>query len=247
MKLDLMINSIPVQAEYKDDDISEIFIPLLYRLDSLQKEKNGRIIVMLAAPPATGKSTLTKALVRMAEEIPGMQKITVVGMDGYHRYQSYLDTHTMERDGEEILMARVKGCPETFDIEKLTEKIREVREGGACKWPDFDRVKEDPVEDVLTVDSDIVLLEGNYLLLERDSWRDVSKLSDYTISIVADPAFLRSRLVERRLSTGEPLEKAEEFIDFSDMKNINTCLNETMPADLMLRLNTDGGYVVINN
>ena len=246
MVFDLMINNMPVRAKYSDQNVKEIFLPLLHKLDALQKQKNGRILVMAAAPPAAGKSTLTKALACMADGIPGMEKITVVGMDGYHKYQSYLDTHTLFREGEEILMAKVKGCPETFDIEKLEGKIREVTAGKTGTWPDFDRIKEDPVEDALIVDSDIVLLEGNYLLLNEKGWRDLSKYADYTISVSADQEFLRSRLIDRRVRAGVPRKDAEEFVDFSDMYNVRMCLRNTMPADLMLYLESSGEYSILH-
>lgn len=57
----------------------------------------------------------------------------------------------------------------------------------------------DPVEDAVYVDGDIVILEGNYLLLNEDGWRDLSKMADYTISIKADPEMLKKRLVERKI------------------------------------------------
>jgi pantothenate kinase len=43
-----------------------------------------------------------------------------------------------------------------------------------------------PVDDAVFVDGDIIIIEGNYLLLNEDGWRDLSDMADYTISITAD-------------------------------------------------------------
>lgn len=242
MELDLMVNSMPVHAVYDEQDINEIFLPLLKEIDRRQKEKNGRIFVMLAAPPAAGKSSLSKTLAKLAAGIPGMEPVTVIGMDGYHRYMSYLTTHTMMRDGKELVMVEIKGCPESFDLPRLTENIREVATGCSCTWPDYDRMKKDPIEGALKVDSNIVLLEGNYLLLDREGWKDLAQYADLTIRITAEPEFLRKRLIGRKYNTGVTMEEAVHFVDFSDMVNVKTCLEHTREADINLYLDTEGRY-----
>lgn len=242
MELDLMVNSMPVHAVYDENDVKEIFLPLLEKIRRMQKEKDGRVFVMLAAPPAAGKSSLCKTLAALAGQVPDMEPVTVIGMDGYHRYMSYLTTHTMLRDGKEVMMVEIKGCPESFDLPRLTENIREVAAGGPCTWPDYDRMKKDPVEGALKVDSNIVLLEGNYLLLDRDGWRDLAQYADLTIRITAEPEFLRERLIGRKYHTGVTMEEAVRFVDYSDMVNVKTCLEHTGTADVNLYLDTEGRY-----
>jgi len=242
MELDLMVNSMPVHACYDDSDVKGIFLPLLEELNKRQKEKNGRIFVMLAAPPGAGKSSLTKALVRLSETIPGMAPVTALGMDGYHHYMDYVNTHTVMRNGMEVPMIKVKGCPQSFNLARLTENIREVATGKPCTWPDYNRMTKTPVENAFKVDTDIVFLEGNYLLLDEDGWRDLEQYADYTIRITAEPDFLRERLIRRKFNTGATMEETVKFVDFSDMYNARTCLNHTKPADLNLYLDTEGRY-----
>ena len=50
------INGITVSASFSDTTVNEVFIPLLKHLAQLHHEKQRRILVMLAAPPATGKT-----------------------------------------------------------------------------------------------------------------------------------------------------------------------------------------------
>jgi hypothetical protein len=100
------------------------------------------------------------------------------------------------------------------------------------------------VEDAVTVNADIVLLEGNYLLLDIDGWRDLSDYADYTVSLSADEELLRKRLVERRIATGVKKADAERFVDFSDMANVRLCLEKTKKADLELEITTDGSDII---
>ena len=132
MKFQASINGIKGTVQYRDEDV-------------------------------TGKSTLLAFLRQLScgEILPGTPSseeqdrtpITTIGIDGFHHYQSFLDTHTTVRDGQEILMARVKGAPETFDRALLEERIRKVAAGEDCSWPDYDRTIENPREDVFKIDA----------------------------------------------------------------------------------------------
>ena len=93
------INGIQVQAQYTEKSVEEIFIPLLRRLSAMRQEKGRRILVMLAAPPGAGKSTLMEFL-KMLGEKEGIP-VTVIGMDGFHRYQDDLLSHRIMRDGRD--------------------------------------------------------------------------------------------------------------------------------------------------
>lgn len=44
------VNGHIVHAQFDEDNIQNIFIPLLQKWTNLQKEKNQRILVLLAAP-----------------------------------------------------------------------------------------------------------------------------------------------------------------------------------------------------
>ena len=226
------VNGIQVQASYDEKTVSEILLPFLKHIERLQSEKNRRILVMLAAPPGAGKTTLLSFL----ESLAGDNGIAIqtIGMDGFHRRQEYLLEHCAEIAGEQIPMVRIKGAPVTFDLEKLTEAVKKVASGEVCGWPAYDRLLHNPVEDAVTVDGNIVLLEGNYLLLDEDGWRELSSFADYTVSIRADEGMLRGRLIERKIKTGLDREAAEKFVDFSDIPNVRLCLERTMPADLEL-------------
>ena len=238
----VQINGIKVSARYSERAVNEIFVPLLEKLTAMQRAAGRRILVLLAAPPGAGKSTLVSFLEKLSRERPGLCPVQAVGMDGFHRRQEYLLTHSTVRDGREIRMVEIKGAPVTFDLEKLASAIRRVRSGETCGWPVYDRLLHNPVEDAVTVDGDIVLLEGNYLLLDEEGWRDLSAYADYMVSVSAGETLLRKRLIERKILTGVAEDAAVRFVDFSDMPNVRTCLELTMPADRELFLDDAGGY-----
>ena len=239
----ILINGIEVAARYSDRAVNGIFVPLLERLTGMQRAAGRRILVLLAAPPGAGKSTLASFLERLSRERAGLCPVQAVGMDGFHRRQEYLLSHTTERDGKTIRMVEIKGAPVTFDLEKLLSAVRKVAAGETCGWPVYDRLLHNPVEDALTVDGEIVMLEGNYLLLDEEGWRDLAAYADYTVSVSAGEELLRDRLIDRKIHTGVAEDAAVRFVDYSDMPNVRLCLAQSVPADLRLRLDDSGDYL----
>ena len=242
MKYNVEINGLGVEANYSEESIEKIFLPLLERLTKMRAEKNRRIFVMLAAPPAAGKSTLASFLKYLSKTRPGFAPLTVIGMDGFHRHQDYLLTHTVVRDGKEVPMVKIKGAPITFDLDLLAFQIARVAAGEVCGWPTYDRMLHNPVEDAILVEGDIVLLEGNYLLLDEDGWRELKDYADYTIKIIAEESQVRKRLIDRKHASGTPYEEAVRFVESSDLVNVRKCLEKSLPADLTLRLKEDGKF-----
>ena len=242
MEYSVRVNGIDVTAHYEERAVHDIFLPLLRHLTGLEHEKGRRILVMLAAPPGAGKTTLLSFLETLSHQDPSLCPVQVIGMDGFHRRQEYLLSHTVFRDGEELPMVRIKGAPVTFDLERLTHFVRRAASGEVCTWPFYDRLLHNPIEDAVTVDGRIVLLEGNYLLLDADGWRDLRSFADYTVSVRAPEDLLRRRLIDRRIRTGVEEDAARAFVDFSDMPNVRVCLEKTMPADLELFLDDEGAY-----
>lgn len=238
------INGIDVNAVYTQENIDGIFLPFLKKLTDLQKKEGKRILAIIAAPPGTGKSTLCEFLKKLSETTPEIKPIQVIGMDGFHRYQDYLTSHTTMRDGKEILMVKIKGAPVTFDLELFTERVKKVAAGENVGWPVYNRLTHNPSEDAIIVSGDIVVLEGNYLLLQDEGWKDIKNYADYTVRILADEKDLRKRLVDRKINSGASPEEAEAFVESSDLYNARLCIQNSMRGDLNLRLNSDDSYSV---
>jgi len=241
MNYDVEINGIEVKAYYSQENINEIFLPLLHRLVDLQTKKAKRILVMLAAPPGAGKSTLCSFLQYLAK-INNLKPMNIIGMDGFHHYQDYLLAHDVIRDGKKVNMVDIKGAPITFDLPLLEERIAKVAKGENCGWPIYNRMLHNPQDNVIQVDKDIVILEGNYLLLKDEGWNKLSDYADYTIRIDANIDDLRKRLIERKFASNKDLEKATIFVDSSDLVNAKICLENCKDADLIIHLKKDDTY-----
>ena len=240
MQYHAVINGYPVSAHYDDQNVEEIFIPLLRRLQQLHESRAARVIAFIAAPPATGKSTLVDFLSHLAAQLPGMPAAQALGMDGFHYHQDYILSHTVVRNGKEIEMRRVKGAPDTFDVQRLRDTLLALRAGN-LHWPAYDRTLHDVVEEAIPVTAPILLVEGNYLLLNQPIWRDLPH--DYAVFITADEVLLRQRLIERKMRGDKTHEQAALFYQESDGPNVRLCLGSRLPCDLELQLLPDGTFM----
>lgn len=236
-----LVNSFEINAEYYQKDIKNIFIPLLRQLTNMKKNKNRRIIVYLAAPPGSGKSTLASFLEFLSRDNKDTLRIQAIGLDGFHYHQDYIKKHKITVDGKVVPMLEVKGCPETFDLDKLKAKIKTLKNKN-IKWPVYNRTIHDVVEDQIFVAENIVLIEGNWLLLDEHGWKELKQYCDYSIFIKADEFMLKERLINRKRKGGLSEKDASRFYEKSDSKNIKRVLNNRLNADLELILLNNGEY-----
>lgn len=239
----MIINGFMVNAVFSDESIDSIFKPMLRELAHLYSEKKRRVIAFIAAPPAVGKSTLAMFLQALSAEIENMPEVQAVGMDGFHYPQKHILEHTVIRDGREQPMKGYKGAPDTFDIALLSAKVDELYTKDTVLWPVYDRRLHDVQMDAVEVAAPIVLLEGNYLLLDEPIWRDLKH--DYSIFIRADENQLFERLIARKMKGGASLQEATAFYDRCDGPNVRICLGNSLPADLTLQMTGDGEFMKV--
>ena len=238
---EMMVNGLPQKIRYNADTVEGLFLPLLRRLRELQHCSGGRCIVFLAAPPATGKSTLAQFLAQLSRTEECLPPVQALGMDGFHYPNRYLAAHTTLRDGEEIPLTSIKGAPETFDVPALAAKLSAAREERVT-FPVYDRRIHDVVPDAVTADAPILLVEGNWLLLDEAPWRDLCSLADYRLRIDAAPELLRDRLIARKVQGGSTAEDAVAFYEASDAPNILRFAAHVGAADEIWRMTADGDF-----
>ena len=229
---ELVINGVKVTAEYAREDVEGVFVPLLAELGRRQRGMDGRLIAFLAAPPGAGKSTLAAVLEQLSRERPGLTRMQALGMDGFHFHADYIAAHTVERGGVRMPMARVKVAPESFDVDKLREALAALR-GADGRFPVYDRRLHDVVENAVVVDAPIVLLEGNWLLLDAPKWRALPR--DYAIYLDVPEEVARGRVIARRLATGRTREEAERLWAECDGPNAVLCAHCHTTPDALLR------------
>ena len=223
--------------------VEEIFMPFLHELTALRMTLDRKVIAYLVGAPGSGKSTLATFLEQLSRERQNeVDVIRALPMDGYHFTAAYMNITTVERDGEQILMRDIKGAPETFDVDLLVDKIREVRQEGT-DWNIYDRKIHDVLPDYWSVEDDILLIEGHYLLLKESGWTNVRTLADYSVFLDVPRDILRERLINRKAQGGLSREAAEKFFDFSDSRNIERVLNNSAQADETWRFSDTGDFI----
>jgi len=166
-----------------------------------------RTLLGIAGAPGAGKSTY--AAVEQRRLGPSA---AILSMDGFHLPQAEL-----VRLGRRDRM----GAPDTFDVDGFVETLRALRGPGVVRAPGFDRTIEEPVADAIEIGADIqvVLVEGNYLLHDRDGWERVRPLLDRVVFLAPDDAVRRERLVARHVAFGKTPEEAEAWVARSDDTN----------------------------
>jgi pantothenate kinase len=183
------------------------------------------MLVAIAGAPASGKSTL--ALELAATLTSGGQSAIVVPMDGFH-----YDDAVLERRG---LRGR-KGAPETFDFagfECLLKRL--VSEEGDVAIPVFDRSMElaRAAADIVAGDHRIVLVEGNYLLLDEAPWSGLRPLFDFTIFLEVPRGELERRLLQRWRDHGRA--DGPAWVASNDMPNVDRVIGKRLEPDLLVR------------
>jgi pantothenate kinase len=180
----------------------------------------GRYIVALAGPPGAGKSTLSEALLAL---VPGAR---VVPMDGFHYDDAVLNARGLRSR---------KGAPETFDVAGFAHLLGRLQAGGEVAIPVFDRSLElsRASADVVTDADRVLLVEGNWLLLDEAPWDGLGAFFDLTVMIDVPEVELDRRLLARWAHYGKTPEEARAWIDGNDMPNIRRMVQGSRAADFV--------------
>lgn len=201
-------------------------------------------IVGLAGPPGAGKSTIASEIVRRVNrlwpekscsfdsQVGPPEVATFLPMDGFHLYRYQLDA--ME-DPEEAHARR--GAPWTFDPELLLKCLKTLRVQGSVYAPSFDHGVGDPVQDdiFVSLQHKVVIVEGNYLLLQEGAWKDVSSVFDEKWFIEVNIETAMQRVLKRHLSTGKPPDVAKWRIEYNDRPNAELVMKSKTNADLIIK------------
>lgn len=191
-------------------------------IETASRATTGRVLVAIAGAPGAGKSTLAEAL---AEQIAGA---AVVPMDGFH-----LDNRVLEQRG---LLAR-KGAPESFDAAGFVNMVARLRRGEEVAIPVFDRPRDIAIAGarVIGPDQRVLLVEGNYLLLNAQPWAALADFWDLTIGIEVPLSVLESRLVQRWRDHGLDGAAAVARAMGNDIPNARRVVEGSALADVIIR------------
>lgn len=196
------------------------------------KSKAGkRYMIAIAGPPASGKSTFAEKLSLKINQQSRESICEVIPMDGFH-----LDNTTLVK----LQLRHRKGAENTFDSTGFTKMIKALHiSNEAISIPLFDRAKDATVPDAKTISPaiQILIIEGNYLLLNTEPWTQVQGNYDYKIFLNPDIDTVKKRLIDRWLENGYNLEDAKQRALSNDIPNAEYVLEHSVGADLVISNN----------
>ena len=104
--------------------------------------------------------------------------------------------------------------------------------------PTFDHKLKDPIENDKLIDPDtnIIIIEGNYVLLKDLYWNDITKFVDETWFVDVPLNLVKERIIKRHLEAGiaENEQEAIARADGNDLLNAEYILKNSKSADLTI-------------
>jgi pantothenate kinase len=185
-----------------------------------------RTVIGIIGKPGGGKSTLSKYLLK------GMDPtlVSVVPMDGFHLSNKVL---------KELGRSDRKGAQDTFDVKGFTALIQRIKMDSAepIYYPIFDRSIEESIaaQGVVYPSTRVVIVEGNYLMHDRDGWQEISPLLDQSWYAFLDEDVRISRLISRHIAFGKDPESAKAWAKGSDQVNAELIELGVERCDFLIR------------
>lgn len=195
-------------------------------LEQMHRLRDGsRKLIALAGPPASGKSTLAKAVYKALTQA-GVQAETVP-MDGFH-----LDNRLLDARG---LRAR-KGAPETFDMHGFLTLIERLKQHDEVVYPVFDRERDLAIAGagMVTRSCELAIVEGNYLLFDEPGWSSLAQLWDFSVWVDTPLQTVRDRCIARWLAHGHTPEEACARAEMNDLVNARRIMEAPLHADMTI-------------
>lgn len=193
------------------------------RIDALLASGQRKLLGIVGAP-GSGKSTLAQEIQRLYP-----QQSIVVPMDGYHLANSELT-----RLGK----ATRKGAEDTFDsagFAALIQRLKTQPSDETIYAPEFRREIEEPIANAIPIlpQNQLIIVEGNYLLLNTGHWAKLPSLLDETWYVDVDHALRESRLIQRHMQFGRSEAAAIEWAQSTDGPNARLIEASKERADLL--------------
>ena len=182
-----------------------------------------RRLVAVAGPPGSGKSTFADRL--HAAPVPAVAA-EVLPMDGYH-----YDDAVLEARGDRPR----KGAPHTFDVDGFAAMLARLRAdtGRPVAVPAFDRAIEIARAGarIIPAATRLILVEGNYLLLDDPDWAALRAHFDATVFLRVDEPTLAARLADRWQGYGLDAATIRAKIEENDLPNARLVNARSVAAD----------------
>jgi len=192
---------------------------------------NVQYLIGVAGAPGSGKSTMTAQVCARVNSLAGKEVAVVVPMDGYHLTRAQLDQMS-----DPLFAHSRRGAYWTFDEVGFVDMVQNLRATGSAVVPSFDHTVGDPVPGDIQVSMDtrIVILEGNYLLLDYHPWGKLKELFDESWFLYCDIDEAMQRVEKRHVETGVTEENAAVKIRNNDRINGDLVNSTAGRADVLI-------------
>lgn len=199
---------------------------LVQRAVTVRHDIGDRVVLIgVAGEPGAGKSTLAASVVA-GLSARGCAAV-LVPMDGFHLANVVLAARGLSDR---------KGAIETFDGAGFAALLGRLRaEGPDTVWaPTYDRSIEESVAGAIAVPpgTEVVVTEGNYLLVDEEPWSEVGELLDEVWALRTDPGVRTERLLARHVQFGKTLQEARAWVAAVDEPNAARIRETLQRADL---------------
>jgi len=241
-RLTLDQTSTPVYIDRAE--VENFYAPLgLYLLKKSRERK--RLMVVVSGPPGSGKTVFAMLLVAVINAEADHEEAVQIPLDGWHYPNEYLDTHTTRYADHDVLLRQIKGSPATYDTAAAFSCLEKIRKGGQISYPVYSRIQHDPIANGGMVEPfhKIVILEGNYWLLQDAPWTKFQPLFDVRIFLTAKAETLLDGLRQRQLRGGRSAEAIEQQITNVDLPNIEFVLKNSARADIVVH-KADNSHII---
>ena len=199
----------------------------LLRITESLNRSTDRFLIGIVGKPGAGKSTLSAYLLEQLHS----SEVTVVPMDGYHLSNAVL---------QELGRADRKGAPDTFDVAGFASLLQRIRREKSVDvyYPVFDRSIEESIaaQGVVTKETKVVIVEGNYLLHDSGGWEVIAELLDELWFIDVDDEKRLERLIARHIAYGKSPADAQSWSRGSDEVNARTIATGRSRAHAVIAL-----------
>ncbi len=242
----LYLDQTSQSLQIDEAEVTQYYLPIARYLLARQQHvmqatpnqvRHPRLVVAIAGPPGCGKSAFATILCCVLNALSEREEAVVVGLDGWHYPNAYLESHYVEKNGQLLPMIAFKGSPETYDIRGITRFLKALQSRMDCIFfPVYSRAEHEPIPDAGCVQAKqtTVILEGNYWLLRQPPWIDFQCCLDVRIFLRADPAALLPGLAERHRRGGKSEDVIRQQINTVDLPNIKLVLEHSLPAEVQV-------------